>query len=410
MFLRRSAGSEKTLAATVPPKCLSLPEPQNSRGAAGLPLPQTAVAIVSQRAGVWPVGGWRGLCSWILALVCFGLILRVEAGLPTEDQISVSKPPGSPFRVTVIEENPTMAVFGRDRHYTNGFKLALTSSQLADDSIWNAPVRLLRSIYVFNRPSAGTDNRLEWTPAAQDIFTPQDHTHKIVTPNDRPFAGWLYAGFDWIQNDNDQEFTSFEVQAGIVGPWAIGRQVENTFHDIANIGRVHGWRAQLGNEFGAVGFWDRKWRFNHDLGNGYSWEMIPGVELAAGNIFTYAGVNALLRWGRGLKSNWGPDMIRPGYAGTSYFSAERGGVQCGFDVYLGTQGRLVAQNIFLDGNTFQNSRSVDKEIAVGDALAGAEVFYKDYFRAGFTFLLRSNEFTKQRGPDTFGGFNISLAF
>jgi hypothetical protein len=239
----------------------------------------------------------NGLGGWILVLVFFGLTLRAEAASLNEDQISVIKPPSSPFRVTVIEENPTMAVFGRDRHYTNGFKLALTSSQLADDSIWNAPVRLLRAIYVFNQPSDGTDNRLEWTPAAQDIFTPQDHTHKFVTPSDRPFAGWLYAGFDWIQNDNDQQLTSFEVQAGIVGPWAIGRQVENTYHDIVNVGRVHGWRAQLGNEFGAVGFWDRKWRFNHDLGNGYSWEMIPGVELAAGNIFTYAGVKCAIALG-----------------------------------------------------------------------------------------------------------------
>jgi hypothetical protein len=38
-------------------------------------------------------------------------------------------------------------------------------------------------------------------------------------------------------------------------------------------------------------------------------------------------------------------MIRPGYAGTSYFSAERGGVTFGYDVYLGIQGRLLAQNI-----------------------------------------------------------------
>jgi lipid A 3-O-deacylase len=103
-------------------------------------------------------------------------------------------------------------------------------------------------------------------------------------------------------------------------------------------------------------------------------------------------------------------MIRPGYAGTSYFSAERGGVTFGYDVYLGIQGRLVAQNILLDGNTFQHSRSVDKEIAVGDALVGAEMFCKDYFRGGFTFLLRSNEFTKQTGPDTFGGVYVSFAF
>jgi lipid A 3-O-deacylase len=362
-----------------------------------------------------PVRGNVGDIAWrtfglVVAIIC--LSDQTKAGSADTKQVTpdLVEQPIPPPRVTVSEENPTFAVFGRDRHYTNGFKLAITSGPLAQDSMWNAPVRLLRQIYVFNPPTNGTDNRLEWTPAAQSIFTPQDHTSRTVTLNDRPFAGWLYAGFNWIQNDNDQQVTSLEVQAGIVGSWAIGRQVENTFHDIFNENRTRGWSSQLGNEFGAVGFWDRKWRFNHDLGNGYSWEIIPGVELAAGNIFTYAGVNALLRWGRGLKANWGPDMIRPGYAGTSYFSAERGGASLGFDIYLGTQGRLVAQNIFLDGNTFQNSRSVDKEVAVGDALAGGEIFYKDCLRFGFTFMLRSNEFTKQRGPDTYGAFYLSCAF
>ncbi len=350
-----------------------------------------------------------GLFWLTLILALSDWSISAQAG-PQEEVTAVSavQVPSSPFRLTIIGENPTLSPYGRDRHYTNGFKLALTSTQLDDASFWNAPVRLLRLIDVFDRPTDGTDNRFEWAPLAQSIFTPEDHTHKFVGPSDRPFAGWLYTGFSWIQNDNDRELTSFEIQAGIVGSWALGRQVENTFHDIFNIGRVHGWRSQLGNEFGAVAFWDRRWRFNHDLGNGYSWEVIPGVELAAGNVFTYAGANALVRWGKGLKADWGPDMIRPGYNGTSYFSAERGGVPFGFDLYLGTQGRLVAQNIFLDGNTFQNSRSVDKEIAVGDAFTGVEMFYKDYFRAGFTFLLRSNEFTRQRGPDTYGGFYMSF--
>jgi hypothetical protein len=79
-FLRKSAGSEKTVAATVRPRCLSLPEPQNSRGAAGLSLPQTKVAIVSQRGGVWPVGVWRGLRSWAVVLAFMGLTVCAEAG------------------------------------------------------------------------------------------------------------------------------------------------------------------------------------------------------------------------------------------------------------------------------------------------------------------------------------------
>jgi hypothetical protein len=199
--------------------------------------------------------GWR---SFGLVLALTGLSLRSEAGSADLSTVTplVIEQPSSPFRATVIEENPTFALFGRDRHYTNGFKLAITSGQLADDSIWNAPIRLLRQIYVFNQQTNGTDDRPEWT---------------------RRHKAFLLL---------------------------------------------------------------KKWRFNHDLGNAYSWEVIPGVELAAGNIFTYAGVSALARWGRGLKADWGPDMIRPGYAGTSYFSPERGGVALGFDMYLGIQGGL----------------------------------------------------------------------
>jgi lipid A 3-O-deacylase len=190
--------------------------------------------------------GGEGRRRWGLVLALIGLTGRVQAGSLDMNQVSTQsiEPASSPFRVTIVEENPSL-VYGRDRHYTNGFKLALTSRQLADDSIWNAPIRLLRGIHVFNPQTAGTDDRLEWTPVAQDIFTAQDHTHKFASPNDRPFAGWLYAGLNWIQNVDDQQLTSFEVQAGIVGPWALGRQVENGFHDIVNIGRVHAWRFQL---------------------------------------------------------------------------------------------------------------------------------------------------------------------
>jgi hypothetical protein len=61
-------------------------------------------------------------------------------------------------------------------------------------------------------------------------------------------------------------------------------------------------------------------------------------------------------------------MIRPGYSGSSYFSGERSGVKFGWDFFFGTQARAVAWNIFLDSNTFQNSRSVVKEPACSPSL------------------------------------------
>ena len=118
--------------------------------------------------------------------------------------------------------------------------------------------------------------------------------------------------------------TSLEFLGGIVGPWALGRQVQNSVHGLFGFHTVRGWSHQLGNEFGFTASWERKWRFNHALGNGYSWEIIPDVGITAGNVFT--------------------------------------------------RGRAVAWNIFLDGNTFQNSRSVVKEPVVADLIIGAELF------------------------------------
>src|SRR5260370_39816028 len=127
--------------------------------------------------------GSEGLRTWALILALMGFAVRAEAGPENENQISVIQQPSSPFRVTVVEENPTFALFGRDRHYTNGFKLALTSGQLADDSIWTTPVRLLRAIYVFNRPTKGTANPLHWPPLPHDFLTPQHQTTTFLPPH-----------------------------------------------------------------------------------------------------------------------------------------------------------------------------------------------------------------------------------
>jgi lipid A 3-O-deacylase len=315
----------------------------------------------------------------------------------------------SPGRVSLIEENATFAPHGQDRHYTNGAQLSYTTGQLSDSSLFSAPIRWFSPI-LFHPSSPETDNRFEWIIFGQSIFTSQNHNLSNPPLNDRPYAGWLYTGFNFIQNTNDRELTSLQLQAGVVGSWALGRQTQNTTHTLLGLSKAHGWGHQLSNQPGAMISWQRRWRLNHELGSGYSWEFIPEIGLTAGNVMSYGEVGGIVRWGRGLKANWGPDLIQPGYTGTPYFSAERAGTSWGYDIYFGVDGRVVANNIFLDGNNFQNSRSVAKEIGVADAMAGAEVFYKDRFRFGFTFIARTPEFLKQHGVDQFGSFNLSFAF
>jgi hypothetical protein len=221
----------------------------------------------------------------------------------------------------------------------------------------------------------------------------------------------LYTGLTLIQNAADRQFDTLELQIGVVGSYALGRQAQNDFHLFTEDPQAKGWGHQLANEVGIVLSWERKWPLSAELSGGFAVEFIPEVGISVGNVFTYGSVGGLVRIGRGLKTNWGPNLIRPAYAGTGYFAAERvEQIGFGFSLFAGVQGRVVGRNIFLDGNTFANSRSVDKDYLVADLYIGAELFYKDYVRLAVTSVTRTQEFEDQDSFDNFVSINLAVSF
>ncbi len=66
-------------------------------------------------------------------------------------------------------------------------------------------------------------------------------------------------------------------------------------------------------------------------------------------------------------------------------------------------------NIFLDGNTFTDSHSVDKNYLVGDLVGGAAISGLG-MHLGFFYVVRSPEFEGQTRPDRFGSFTLSFHF
>ena len=70
---------------------------------------------------------------------------------------------------------------------------------------------------------------------------------------------------------------------------------------------------------------------------------------------------------------------------------------------------FVARNIFLDGNTFSDSHSVDKKLLVGSATAGLAVAWKGA-RIALTHVWRTKEFDGQDQPDRFGSLSVSVRF
>jgi lipid A 3-O-deacylase len=67
------------------------------------------------------------------------------------------------------------------------------------------------------------------------------------------------------------------------------------------------------------------------------------------------------------------------------------------------------QNIFLDGNTFKESHSVNKKPVVGDVQAGAVIQY-DRLRVSYTQIFRSKEFDDQDQPHNSGSLSVSYQF
>ena len=98
--------------------------------------------------------------------------------------------------------------------------------------------------------------------------------------------------------------------------------------------------------------------------------------------------------------------IQPSVPGLGFFVPAD---QFAWYLFAGFEGRAVARNIFLDGNTFHDSRSVDKELLVGDLQGGIVLTWRGV-RLTYTHVLRSPEFDGQDDSEQFGSVSLSVGF
>jgi hypothetical protein len=114
----------------------------------------------------------------------------------------------------------------------------------------------------------------------------------------------------------------------------------------------------------------------------------------------------LLRYGTELEADFGPPRVRPVSTGSVFFQPSG---RFGWYVFGGVEGRAVARDISLDGNTWRDSRSVDREVLVGDASAGVALIFEGA-RLTATYTIRSKEFETQREASQFGSVSIAFRF
>ncbi len=320
--------------------------------------------------------------------------------------------------VTHAETAPVFTLYfendffgGTDRHYTNGVKFSWLTRDLASWAPEGWRKNLVDALPFVNRPDAQKDLGFAF---GQNMYTPQDRDRVVPDPTDRPYAGWSYLELSFLSK-TETLLDTLSLQAGMVGPHSYAGDVQRAVHRWTGNARPNGWEYQLKDEPGVNIVYERKWRlYARALSDTLGADFIPHAGASLGNIQTYANAGGTLRLGFNLPSDFGVQLIRPGGAGSTPIDDLDPRVSphknWSFFIFGAADGRAVARDIFLDGNTWRDGPHVNKEPLVADLSWGAGLI-AGRWQLTFTQVQRTKEFkTERESSDKFGSVTLSRAF
>jgi lipid A 3-O-deacylase len=303
--------------------------------------------------------------------------------------------------ITVVVENDSIGE-GTDKNYTSGVSINYTDVNAKFPRIAHEIDRLIPTFEI-NQTSS-----IHYS-LGQTLFSPKDTATEINNPNDRPWAAFLYGAMGMISL-TDNHTDEVEVTLGVVGPLALGEQSQKFIHKhVTDSPTPKGWANQLKNEPGLMLGWQRAWPMylQKQTGN-YFWSVKPYVGATVGNIRTYANTGFTVRLSPS-DSKWQdtPIRIRPAMPGSGIYEIPTN--KWSWSLFTGLETRAIARDIFLDGNTFAKSNSIDKKSFVADATAGASLTYNNT-RISYTVIYRTKEFKTQDNPEIFGALSVGVRF
>lgn len=288
-----------------------------------------------------------------------------------------------------------------DHNYTSGVRITYFDYGFE-------PPKLAKSLDDYIPTFEVNETTSTYYSIGQNLYTPEDIEAVNPDPKDRPYAGFLYFSTG-LTSLTDNHVDDLEATIGIIGPWALGDETQTLVHETFDFDEPMGWDSQLENELGLILSWQRQWpgAYSKEI-YGFSFSATPHAGVTLGNVYTYgAGGLSLKLTPSDAKWQTKPLRVRPAIPGSGFFVVHEN--QLSWSLFAGVEGRAVGRNIFLDGNTFEDSPSVDKKNFVADANAGVSFTYGKA-QLSYTINWRSKEFDGQSDPSLFGSVSIGYKF
>ncbi len=303
---------------------------------------------------------------------------------------------------------------GTDQHYTSGVKISWSSrdlEKLSDSPYSSVFLPVFDLLPYINEKEYQKNLVFEF---GQNIYTPVDTDAEELQRDDRPYAGWLYLGVGVVWKDAKVR-NSLVFDIGVIGEWSYAEETQRLIHDVRGFDSPQGWDNQLENEVAFGLNYERTWRLTaHERRDGLNWEMLPFAGAALGTVKIHANVGSEFRIGWNLPDDFGTpaiDSAAPTSTPVDGDQAAHRRARYDFGVYLFARadGRAVARNIFLDGNTYRDSHSVGHRPFVADLSAGAAMNYKNT-KLAYALVYRTKEFDEQEDEQVFGTLSLNWTF
>ena len=310
--------------------------------------------------------------------------------------------PHAPFSVAVYWDNDGAIIKrnnAQDRHYTNGNAITFAhqpawAEGFADTATLGESFDATAAGYIIG----------------QLIFTPENTLATQLIRNDRPYAGYLFAGA-YLQRANDNTFDHVQLDLGVVGPASQADHIQKDIHEWLDLDEPRGWQNQLHDEFTTQLYLRRKWRrdmpsitlFDTEIQH----QLIPQVELAVGSVYRNASAGATWRFGHNLPDDFGPGRMADVRSETGSTPHNTGGYG-----FIRVAGRVVEHDLFLEGNNYKDSHGVDAETFVGEIQTGVALYhrYKGWlFNANYSQTFVSEQFDGQDGSDAYASIMLAAS-
>lgn len=304
---------------------------------------------------------------------------------------------GAAFAFYIENDSRIIGGPGSDQSFSSGLKL---SYMYAENRI---PAWSRKPVQFFKAWSPGLEQaKVNYgISLGHQIYTPAKISETQLITTDRPYAGSLYLGL--LMSFKEEQAAHFlELDIGMIGPSALGKEIQNSLHDMIARPKAMGWENGLHDEPTLQLAYQKRLKYFQTE----NMDFIPSYGVGLGNVHIGGHIGGLFRYGIHLPDDYGPSRPSSGN-GDSFVSPSTNPFSLKKRMYgfAGIRGNVVGRNIFLDGNTFQSSHRVRKntltfesEFGLGVQLRAIEVVWR--------FVTRSPEVDRQSSFSSFASLHL----